>query len=336
VRRPAAAIAVAIAVATAALPGGTVQAQGGGAATGVPGPGAATAKLAAIVAADDARKAVVIGTSGEVYEPDGNGAWIHKLRSTTANPVSAVARTGGRANRGTIFAFGDGVIYQLASNGWSAIRLAQHGKAILGVGTRPLAAVGRQLLALDQLIRGEPAKLALAPAKIVAIGAGARTIVLVTEAGTWRLGQRGALVALATTIPGASPATPMRLVSDRWAIVEHGVLDLTTRRLTTLPGELAIEIAAVAPDDGLAAIGSSPGGLELLVLRRGTLSRDPLGILASAGTTPVGVVVDRAGRALVALSDGRIVLRQPSGWSTIEVTDEVPAEHPGAPPATSS
>jgi hypothetical protein len=52
--------------------------------------------------------------------------------------------------------------------------------------------------------------------------------------------------------------------------------------------------------------------------------------------TPVGVVVDRAGRALVALSDGRIALREPSGWSTTEVTDEAPTEHPGPPPATSS
>src|SRR6185295_14530487 len=210
VLRSAATIAAswAIVMATAGTPGGAVHAQGGGTATAIPGSPRTAATLAAIVATDDVRRAVVIGTSGEVYEPDGKGAWVHKLWSWTATPVTSGARTGG----GTIIAFGEGVIYRLASNGWSAIRLAQHGKAVLGAGARPLAAVGRQLFALDPLVRGEPVKVAVAPANIVAIGAGKATV-LVTEAGAWRLGARGAMVAL----PAAPPR--MRLVSDRWAIV---------------------------------------------------------------------------------------------------------------------
>ena len=38
-------------------------------------------RLAAIAPADDVRKAIVIGAGGEVYEPDGKGAWIHRLPS---------------------------------------------------------------------------------------------------------------------------------------------------------------------------------------------------------------------------------------------------------------
>jgi hypothetical protein len=60
--------------------------------------------------------------------------------------------------------------------------------------------------------------------------------------------------------------------------------------------------------------------------------RDPLGITGSA----VGVVVDRAGRAAVALIDGRIALRDKAGWTIIQVTEETPPERPGPPPAPSS
>ena len=291
-------------------------------------------RIAAVAPAEDARKAVMIGTSGEVYEPDGKGAWIHKLPSSTANALVAAGRAGGTAGTngdtngdadgGTIVALGDGVVYRLAANGWSAIRLTQHGKAILGAGARTLAAVGRQLFALDQLTGGEPTRLALAPGNIVAIGAGAKAIVVATEAGVWKLAG-GKLVAL--------PSVPahLRIVSDRWAIADRGAVDLTTTKLTGWPSDLTIGVAAATSGDALVAIGASRAGLELVTLRRGKLLRDPLGITGTA----VGVVVDRAGRAVVALSDGRIALRDKTGWTTTQVIAEPPAEHPGPAPATS-
>ncbi|HET7500829.1 MAG TPA: hypothetical protein VFK02_07495 [Kofleriaceae bacterium] len=291
-----------------------------------PGPAATPVRIAAVAPAEDARKAVVIGAAGEVYEPDGKGAWVHRLQSSTADAVVAAGRAGG-----AIVAAGQGVVYRLAANGWSAIRLVQHGKAVLGAGARSLAAVGRQLFALDQLTLGEPTRLAVAPANIVGIGAGPRTIVLLTEAGAFKLDAAGGsraprLVAL--------PAAPrrLRLVSDRWAISDRGALDLTTAKLIAWPSGLAIGVAAAAPDDALAAIGASRGGLELVTLRAGKLSRDPLGLTGTA----VGVVVDRAGRAVVALDDGRIAVREQAGWTVREVRDDVPAEHPGAPAATSN
>ena len=281
--------------------------------------GAAAAKLAALVPADDARRAVVLGPSGEVYEPDGKGAWVHRLPSWTADPVVTAGRAGP-----TIVACGDGVVYRLAGNGWSAIRLAQHGKAIISPGRRSLAAVGRQLFALDPLSRGEPAKLALAPSPIIAIGAGTKAAVVATETGVLKLVGH-ALVAL----PGA-PRHP-RLISDRWAIVDRGAFDLATAKLTAWPGGLAIGAAATTTDDALVAIGATRAGLELVTLRAGALVREPLG----ASGTAVGVVVDRTGRAVVALADGRIALRTPAGWTLTEVTDEAPAAHPGAGPAAS-
>jgi hypothetical protein len=276
-------------------------------------------RVAAIAAADDARQAIVIGAGGEVYEPDGKGAWVHKLQSSTADALVAAGRAGG-----AVVALGEGVVYRLAANGWSAIRLVQHGKAILGTGVRSLAAVGRQLFALDQLTGGEPTRLALAPANILAIGASARAIVLTTDTGVFKL--EGAKLVALKSFPRR-----LRIVSDRWAIVDRGAVDLTTAKLTGWPAGLAIGVAAAAPEDALVAVGAVLTGLELVTLHAGKLERDPLGITGTA----VGVVVDRAGRAVVALSDGRIALRGKAGWTTTQVTDAAPAEHPGSPPAAS-
>lgn len=307
-----------------AAPAGAGAAASASSAASTAASGTASTRLAAIAPADDARKAVVIGTSGEVYEPDGKGAWVHRLQSSTADALVAAGRTSGAAG-GAIVALGDGVVYRLAANGWSAIRLVQHGKAVLGAGVRSLAAVGRQLFSLDQLTRGEPTRLAVAPAKILAIGAGDKAAVIATEAGAFRLD--GAKLVAMKAVPRR-----MRIVSDHWAIVDRGAIDLTTATLTEWPSGLTVGVAAATSGDALVAIAASHAGLELVTLRGSKLARDPLGITGTA----VGVVVDRAGRAVVALDDGRIALRDKAGWTTTQVTDEPPAKRPGAAPATSN
>ena len=279
---------------------------------------ASPVRLAALAPADDARRALVIGVDGEVFEPDGAGRWLRRLPCNTARPVVAAGRAGD-----AVVALGDGVVFRLAANGWSALRLAQRGKAILGSGRRAVAAVGRQLFSLEALTGGEPTRLALAPAPIVALSGGARTIV-VTTAGAYRLdGAR--LVPLRGLPAGARP------VSDRFALVERGVVDLATSRITRWPGELTVGVTAEAPDDGLVAMATGPAGLELVTLRRGAITRDPLGL---AGTA-VGVVVDRAARAVVALADGRVAIRDRGGWTTTQVAEADVPPRPGAAPARS-
>jgi hypothetical protein len=122
-----------------------------------------------------------------------------------------------------------------------------------------------------------------------------------------------------------------RLVSDRWAIIDRGAFDLTTGKLTPWPAGLAIGAASPAPGDALVAVGTSRTGLELITLGAGKLARDPLGVTGTA----VGVAIDRAGRAVVALSDGRIAVRGKTGWATTTIVDEPAAEHPGPEPAPS-
>lgn len=316
--RRAVATAIALAAWGSVHPAHADPSDAGGAA----GPAAHDIHLAALAppVADDARRAIAIGRDGQVYEPDGKGAWVHRLASATAGPVAAAGRAGD-----AVLAAGDGVIYRLAGNGWSAIRLVQHGKAVLGGGPRCLAAVGRQLFALDQLTRGEPTRVVQAPAAIVAIGASPRAIVVATDAGTFRV------TGSKLTPIKAVPPRP-RLISDRWAIVDRGALDLTTGKLIPWPTGLAIgPAAAPGPGDALVAIGAGRTGLELLTLGAGKLTRDPLGLTGTA----VGVATDRTGRAVVALTDGRIAVRSKTGWTTTTVTDEPSAEHPGPAPATS-
>src|SRR5439155_23343141 len=49
-------------------------------------------RLAALAPADDARKAIAVGAGGEVYEPDGKGAWVHRRAISTADRLTAVGR----------------------------------------------------------------------------------------------------------------------------------------------------------------------------------------------------------------------------------------------------
>lgn len=297
---------------------------------------AAPATLVALVpgsggATDDARKAIAIGPGGDVYEPDGKGAWVHRAPVATADPLTAAGRAGD-----AVVALGDGVVYRLADNGWSAMRLVQHGKAVLGTGPRALAAVGRQVFALDAMTAGEPTKLVTAPGNVVALAAGKAAIV-VTDAAAFR-------VELAPPAPAGKPARPAKLVavtgvprgvrwvSDRWVIVDRGALEMPAARLTRWPGGLAIGVAAVAADDALVAVATTHAGLELVTVRAGAATHEPITGVA-AGAAAVGVVVDRAGRAAVALADGRIAVRDKAAWTIAQVTDEAPAAHPGAGPA---
>lgn len=274
-------------------------------------------------ATDDARQAIAIGPTGEVYAPDGKGAWLRSLPATTADRLTTVGRAGA-----SVVAIGDGVVYRLADNGWSALRLVQRGKAILGAGTRAVAAVGKQLFALDGNTRGEPTKLAVAPANVVAIAAGRSGLVIATETSLLRLAPKSAKL---TPVPKA-PRKP-RLISERWALTDRGPVDLTTMALARWPSGLAIGAAAAGPDDALVAIGATHAGLELVTVRPGgAIERDPLGLSGAA----VGLVVDKQKRAVVALRDGRLAVRDARGWSTVAVAEAPRGERPGSGPAVSA
>ncbi|CAN5833456.1 hypothetical protein BH11MYX3_BH11MYX3_36570 [soil metagenome] len=290
-----------------------------GLASARPAPGPS---LVALAPADDARKAIAIGPGGQVYAPDAAGDWVRTQAISTADTLGVAGRAGGH-----VVAIGDGVVYRLAANGWTAIRLVQKGKAVMSGGTRAVAAVGRQLFALDKTAGGEPFKLALAPQPVLAIGSGARSVVIATERGLLRL--EGT-----TFKPVArSPRRVDRLISDRWALIARGAVDLRGGKITAWPAGLSIGVAAVGPDDRLVAVGSTRAGLELVTLVGAKLVRDP--IAGTAGARAVGVVVDKGGRATVALTDGRLARRDRGTWALTTVREALPEPRVGAAPATS-
>jgi hypothetical protein len=293
---------------------------------------AATAQppvLAGLAPADDARKAIALGPSGEVYEPDGAGAWVRTKQISTASTLSIIGRTGDGTAGQAIVASGEGVVYRLAPNGWSAIRLAQKGDAVMSRGPRAVGAVKRQLYALDRWKGGEPEKLATAPAPVLAMGSG-KSIVVATERGMYRI--EGAKLTPLTGIP----AKVSRLVSDRWAIVGSGAIDLRTRKTTSWPAGASITATTVGPADELVAVATIAGKLELLTIRAAKLQRAPITIdPGGSAKGAIGVVVDRGGRAVVAFSDGRLLLRNGSAWTSTTVGDAIPDARPGPAPATS-
>ena len=283
-------------------------------------PAGAAPVIAALAPSDDAREVVLVGPAGEVYRPDGNGGWVRTQPITTAGMVAHAGRAGG-----AIVAIADGIVYRLAANGWSALRLVQKGKAVMSTGSRAIAAVGRQLFALDAAAGGEPTKLAVAPAAVLAIGAGASALTIATERGLYRYEGRG------FKHVRRAPRRVDRLVGDRWAIVDGALVELPTGKRPRLPAGVSLAVAAPGPDGPVAA-GSGPDGPVLVRVKAGKVDVTALPATLR-GATAVGVVADKAGRVLVAFQNGRLVLRDRDAWSEAAVRVELPAPRPGRPPA---
>ena len=274
----------------------------------------APAVLVGLAPADDARLAIPIGPGGQVYEPDGKGAWVRAPQFATASAIAFVERgTSG------IYASGGGAVYRLAPNGWTAMRLAQKGNALAGTGRRALAAIGRDLYDLDRptSASGEPVKIATAATVIVAIGGAA----IATAQGLSRL-EGTKLVAIRDV-----RATP---IGARWGISPSGAVDLRASRHVGWPSGLTIAVADASLGGALVAVSTSG---ELVTATGEKLSHVPIPL--DHPGQPVGVVVDRAGRVAVAFRDGRIALRDHDKWTIATVEDRLPPAKPGAPPATS-
>jgi hypothetical protein len=190
---------------------------------------------------DDARGAIAIGPTGEVYEA-AKGAWTRTHAITTSDKVDRVGRAGG------VVVLADGAVYKLADNGWSALRLTQKGKAVMSSGARSVGAVGRQLFALDRSSNGEPQKLGQAPSNVLAIGASEKSIVIATDKGLFR-SSNAATTGIATT--GAfkpiarAPKRVDRLLDDRFALTDRGVADLESGAVTAWPTGFRVSAATV-------------------------------------------------------------------------------------------
>lgn len=275
--------------------------------------------LAALAPAADARKAVAIGPAGEIYEPDGQGAWVRRRAGGITEVVVAAATAGT-----TVIAGAKGSPpFKLKAGAWTALNLGLKARAILGSGSRVLAAVGKDVFALD---RARPAKLAEAPGAVTALAGSARGVVIATEKGLMKL------VGAAWKPIKKAPKRVRALISDRWALVDRGALDLTTLKVIRWPaGVHVVEATAIGND--LVAVSLHGKKLELVTMKRGKIEREEVPV--DRPRAVVGVVVDNRRRVAIAMRDGRIVLRDGGTWTVSEVREELPEPKPGPAPAQS-
>lgn len=279
------------------------------------------ATLVALAPARDARRAVAIGPAGEVYEPDGSGAWVRTRAGGTAvelvdaNVSAGIVIAG--AKRAPPFKLKNGV--------WSAIHLAPRAKALIGRGSRALAAVGKTVFALD---KRQPRKLADAPAAVVGLAAGPGGAVIATAKGLHR--QQGA----AWKPIKKAPRRVRELVSERWALVDKGALDLETLKIVPWPRGFSV-VHATTIGNRLVGVARHGKQLELVTVTAGKrkLTREPIPVALRSPV--VGVVVDSADRAVVATRDGTLALRVGGTWTTTQVRVEIAPPRPGPAPAAS-
>jgi hypothetical protein len=275
--------------------------------------------LVALAPATDARRAVAIGPAGEVYQPDGKGAWIRTQAGGMAEEV-----TGAVAAGSMVIAVAKGSVpFKLKPAGWSAIGFGPKARPIVGTGSRVLAAVGKSVFAID---KGEPLKLADAPTDVLSLAASGAGAVIITAKGLHRL-EGGAWKPVKK-----APKSVKALVSDRWALVDKGALDLKSFKTVAWPAGARIG-ETTSTGDSLVVIATRGKQTELFTITGGKLARETVPL--DKGGPVVGVVADREGRVVVATRDGTIAMRIKGAWTSTDVRVELPAAKPGPAPATS-
>jgi hypothetical protein len=285
-------------------------------------------KLVAIASpGPDARKAVAIGPEGQVYEPDGKGNWIRTQAGGVADPLVAVTSASGQvladAKGNALFKLRDGI--------WSSVYLDTKLKAILGTGSRALAAVGKTIYALD---KGRAVKLGEAPVPVLALAGSRGGVVVSTSKGL--MSMKGKTF---TPIKKA-PKNARTLVSDRWVLVDRGVIDLKSLKTTSWPagahvGDGDATTATTAKGELLIAVGTRGKAADLYTVNAKTAKLESESIPFATRVDIVGVVADKAGRVVVGTRDGQLAVREGGKWTIATVREELADGKPGPAPAES-
>jgi hypothetical protein len=158
---------------------------------------------------------------------------------------------------------------------------------------------------------------------VLALAASPAGLVIAIDRGLFRL-DRGAWKPIAA-VPGHVAA----LLSDRWATVEHGVIDLRNGKTVAWPVRSTVSVVVAVAEDIVVGI----AGTDLMTLRAGKVTLEPIPL--APGSAVVGLVADRDGHVVAATRDGDMLVKDRGTWTTTMVRDELPPPRPGSPPALS-
>jgi hypothetical protein len=279
---------------------------------------ASAAPIAAVVGPEgdaDVRTSILVGPSGQVYAGDGAGTWTRSLAGGVAADVSGATRLG----KDLIVTGVSTPLYRFDGTGWTALRLGQNGKTVMGRGPAPAVAVGKHVFVHD---KGKWVRVAQAPGTVTALWASsAKKVFVVTAAGIHAL-RASELVrtrAAVGAIVGASP----------WGVGDTGVIDASS-------GKAVLDAAgAVAATGGagtpwiVTSDGTSPLKLVGKIGGKATTIDTPI----PAGTALAGLAADKAGRVVIVTAAGEAHLWADAAWSTGALVDKLPEPRTGAGPA---
>ncbi len=304
--RAAAALALAVALATATT--GAAHADPIATATSPP---------------DDVRRTILIGPSGQVWEPDGQGAWLR----TAAGGVAADVQ--GALVVDTLVIAGKATpLYHLDAGGWYGLRLGERGKTVVGTGPAPAVAIGKQLFVWTH---GAWKRVATADRPVVALWAASeRKLFVATDRAVLRLA--GSKLVSHDPVPVATFAGPTAL-----GLTADGVVRDVAARAALAPrvdGQPVLAERATAAADGTPWILGRLGSDRVLVRRtRAGWERRPDPPLATDDVV-VHLAVDAGGRAILVTAAGDVQLADADGtWTRGTLTTRIPAGKPGPGPA---
>jgi hypothetical protein len=286
---------------------------------------------AALPDGGDVNAAILVGPSGEVYEPAAPGTWSRRSGGGIAADVLSAAAAGGE-----LFAIGRTTpLYRRRAGVWQAVRLGQRGAVIWGSGPTPALAVGRHVFLLS---RTGWTRVGQAPPAVTAVWAtGERDVLVAASGALWRLRGSGFArlprPATATGVFGEAP----------WALVAGFAFDLTRLR-PVLPLTTGAVAAAAAAGDAVWFLIALPTGAFVLERhpRPAAGARPPPGprpsiqltaVPVAAGALVTGLLVDRIGRALIVTRDGAVHVWADGAWTAGVVGDALPPPRTGAGPA---
>ncbi|MCA9675219.1 MAG: hypothetical protein KC464_09305, partial [Myxococcales bacterium] len=258
--------------------------------------------------------------SGQVYEPDGAGAWRRLAEGGVAGDVAGATLADGHL----VVAGRAAPLYRRDHAIWYALRVGGSGRTRLGTGPAPAVAVGK---AVHVDVGGTWKRVGALPDNATALWAQSATAVwAATDDGLYKL--RGKRFERA----GAAPTA---LAGDRpYAIDADAIRDLTRGRTIPLrlDGEPVTATAAASHGGGALHVVVATGAGALVLARVDGKQLARVDDLPVAGA-PVAMAVDADGDVLIALADGTIALRRGDAWTTTAVTDALPAPPAGSPPA---